>query len=432
MRLLHRLFDVQRATAAERRATAWTAAMFACAMASTFVLRPLRDQFGVDQGPRQMPHLYTITLAVTLVFTPLFWWLIRRRSSRQFVPLALQAFAASMVLWFFGLGAIGDFDWKAPGHRWIGEAFWGFFSAFNVAVPTLVWIHIVEYFRREQGLRLFGLVSVGGTLGAVIGPQLARWLTQGLSLRPAYAAIGSLLLLQATWYCHRRSQRACAAALPGAGIGDQIAPGSALAGLRLLARSPRLLGIAGYMVLLAMVATAFAVAKTQLVGEQVAGARDQLLWFADVETWTQTLTLALQLFTTSRLLRRLPQWLFLCLLPLLGTLGLGALWVWPTALAIGIIEVLRRGGQFALEKPARELLYTPLDLATKHKVKFLLDTVAFRFGDLLGAHYQVTLREYALSSGTVALATVALAIVWAVLGVTLGRRPERAQPAPIA
>jgi AAA family ATP:ADP antiporter len=172
-----------------------------------------------------------------------------------------------------------------------------------------------------------------------------------------------------------------------------------------------------------MVATAFAVAQTQLVGEQVVKAGNQMLWFADVESITQGLTLVLQVTATGHLLRRFPQWSFLCLLPLLAIAGLSALWLFPVTLAVGIVQVLRRGGQFAFEKPARELLYTPFDLETKHKVKFVLDTVAFRFGDLLGAYYQLALREHAPGPGVVLAATIALAAAWIVLGLALGRRP---------
>ena len=95
---LPRSLGLAATTLAERRATLWTAAMFGAALASTFVLRPLRDQFGVDQGAERMPYLYGLTLLVTTVFTPLFWALARGRPSRRFVPIALQAAAASMAL----------------------------------------------------------------------------------------------------------------------------------------------------------------------------------------------------------------------------------------------------------------------------------------------------------------------------------------------
>ncbi|MGE3172064.1 MAG: hypothetical protein AB7O97_05510 [Planctomycetota bacterium] len=438
MHWLWHLLGLRDATGAERRAAFWTAVMFCCALASTFVLRPLRDQFGVDRGVDHMPWLYSLTLAVTVVFTPWFWWLANRMPSRRFVPVALHASAGAMLLLYAALRAVGRYDWSAPGAAWVGEAFWGFYSAFNVAVPTLVWIHAVEHFRREQALRLFGLVGVGGTCGAMLGSYLAGQLPK-LGLEPSAAALASLVLLELTLLAYLRSRRACeamasvqrGAATEVVGEGAHVASRAVSArgllhGLRLLAADRHLLGIAAYMMLLGGVATAFYVAQTELVGEQVRSARAQHGWLAHTEFLGQSLVLSLQLFFTGRLLRRLPAALFLSLLPLLSTVGLGALWLWPTVAAVAVVQILRRGAQYALEKPSREALYTPLELETKHKVKFLLDTVAFRLGDLLGVCFQVyVLRGGRLGAGGILAATIALAAVWAGVGAALGRGSVR-------
>jgi AAA family ATP:ADP antiporter len=136
----------------------------------------------------------------------------------------------------------------------------------------------------------------------------------------------------------------------------------------------------------------------------------------------------LQLFCTGRLLQRWPPALLLVSLPSASLLGLGVLWLAPAVLTINLVQIGRRGAQYAFEKPAREVLYTPLSLATKHKVKFLLDTFAFRLGDLAGAWL-------AVASGAVAWGAAGAALAWIALGVGLGRRrsvPEvraAAQPA---
>ncbi len=428
MQFLIRLLGLTDATSAERRATFWTALMFGAAMASTFVLRPVRDQFGVDRGVEHMPYLYGLTLLVTTAFTPAFWWLASRMPSRRFVPIALHALAASMLIVFGGLSLVGDYDWKAPGAQWVGEAFWGYFSAFNVAVPTLVWVHTVEHFSRRQGLRLFGIVGVGGTSGAVLGSLLAEQIP-ALALPPSAAAIGSLVMLELAFVCYHRSRRACAAMCAESLVqpsSEGTARGGFFGGLALLRRDGHLRAIGGYMMLLAMVASAFAVARTELVGEQVASSRAQHGWLAHTELMSQSLVLALQLFCTGRLLRRLPAAAALVLMPLLNALGLAVLSLSPTVGAIALVTILLRGGQFALEKPSREALYTPLALETKHKVKFLLDTFALRFGDWLGACFQVyVMRRFELSAAWVLTFTVALAVAWASIGFVLGRRADR-------
>jgi len=324
--------------------------MFGFAMASTFVLRPIRDQFGVAQGVERMPYLYGLTLLFTVVVVPLFWWLANRMPSRRFVPIAIQSMAGFMLLLFAGFLVVGQYEWDQPGAVLVGESFWGLFSALNVTLPAVVWIHAVEFFRREQGLRLFGLVGVGGTLGAMLGSILQLAVRE---YAPAAAALVALLLLQGMFLCYLRSRAACESMLeegdPSAASGDRItvARGGILEGLKLLRRDRYLWAIAGYMAMLGMVGTAFYVAQTDLVGH-IERAQDQTGWFAEVDLLGQGAVLVVQLFLTGRLLQRLPPWLFLMLMPALSIVGLGMLSIWPVVSVLGAIQILRRGANYSL------------------------------------------------------------------------------------
>ncbi len=395
--------------------------MFGAGLASTYLLRPLRDQFGVDQGVASLPRLYTWTLVATVVAVPPFWWLANRMASRRFVPIVLHACTALVALLAIGLGAIGEYDWQVVPE--LGEWFWGGYSALNAVVPSLVWIHAVENFRTEQARRVFGLIAVGGTLGAVIGSWLAGTMSNELQLQPWTAALAAAVLLQAMCIAFRRSLRACRELGDGEG---RVADGGVLEGLRVLAHSGRARAIGCYMVLLGTLATAFYAAQTELVGADLANARDQHIWLASVELWAQSLILVLQLFCTARLLQRWPGAVLLVSLPAVSVLGLTALWLAPAMLTINLVQIGRRGAQYAFEKPAREVLYTPLALATKHKVKFLLDTFAFRAGDLAGAWLAVGLRGWQLGPGGIVGVMSFVALLWCVLGIVLGRRRAEA------
>ena len=427
MLLFSRLFGLQDALPVERRAAKWVAAMFCCALASTSLLRPLRDQFGVDQGVEAMPRLYTWTLVATIVAVLPFWWLANRMPSRRFIPVVIGACAVLVLLLAGSLVAIGEYDWKrAP---MLGEWFWGGFSAFNVVVPSLVWIHAVEHFQSQQARRLFGIVAVGATAGAVCGSWLAGFLSKDLGMKPAAAALASVVMLVLMMLAYRRSLPACREL--GAASG-QVATGGVFEGARIVATSGRARAIAVYMVLLGVVATAFAAARIEIFGGSIPRARDQHGLLADVEFWSQTFVLVLQLFCTGRLLQRWPGALLLVSLPIASILGLGALWLAPVLLTINLVDVGRRGAQYAFERPAREVLYTPLSLATKHKVKFLLDTFAFRLGDLGGAWIQLGLLSSGVGVGGTAAVTIVVALAWIALGIVLGRRPRTgaaAQPA---
>ena len=396
--------------------------MFFACLAATFVLRPLRDQFGVDRGVDQLPYLYSLTLLATVFVVLPFWWLANRMSSRRFVPLMLHVFTVGLLMLAFGLSAAGDYEWSAQ--PLLGEAFWGGFNALNVAVPALVWIHAVEHFGRDQARRQFGLIAVGGTLGAVFG----SWGARLLASQPVWCAVvGAAVLLQVAGFAFLRSVRHCRQ-MERSANGSVNAGGGLMEGIGVLCRDGRARSIGVYMVLLGVVATAFYAAQAELVGGEIKSARSQYEWLANKEIITQTFVLLLQVFCTGRLLSAWPAVALLISLPVVSTLGLSVWWLAPTAVGIFCVDVVRRGARFALEKPAREVLYTPFDLATKHKVKFLLDTFAYRLGDLLGALLQVALRRFEIGTGGVVAVTLGFALLSIVVALKLSRGQPSSPP----
>lgn len=419
-----RLLGLRDANRHERTATFWIAVMFFASLASTFLLRPLRSQLGVDRGVEGMPWLYSLTLLATVALVLPFWALADRMPSRRFVPVSLQVGTGALLLLAGGLFVVGDYDWES--HPWIGDAFWGGFSALNVALPALVWIHAVEHFGRQQGKRLFGLIAVGGTLGAVVGSWAAR--LDGVPLW--LFAVVSALLLQGMLLAFRLSLPHCQR-LEGGDTREHHARGGVLEALRIVARDRRALQITCYMMLLGFVATAFEAAQTLLVGDEVKSARAQHGWFADMTLYGNLVVLFLQVFCTGRWMPRTSPVVLLTALPLLSIVGLSVYWLLPTAFAIFCVQVARRGANYAIEKPAREVLYTPLDLATKHKVKFLVDTFAFRLGDWFGALLQAAMHAAALRTASIVAITIVFALVWIVLAWSLGG-DQRARSSPTA
>ncbi len=423
---LRRLLGLQSATRAERRATGWIAVMYFAALAGMFLLRPIRGQLGVARGVEAMPELYSLTLLATVVVVVPFWSLADRMASRRFVPICLNVCTALLLLLAVGFTFVGEHQWQAQ--PWVGKAFWGGFSAMNVAVPALVWIHAVEHYGRSQAKRLFGFVAVGGTLGAMAGSYGVKLPAQlGVEVPLWGFGVAAATLMQVALLAFRRSHRACLE-LDGGDTDRAHAGGGVLQGLAVLARDRRARQISLYVMLVGFVATAFEAAQTELVGAELARAWEQQTFLADVGLWGNALVLFLQVFWTGRLLTRSPASLLLAALPVISVVGLGCYALAPTAAAIFGIQVARRGVNYAVEKPAREVLYTPLGLATKHKVKFLIDTFAYRLGDLFGAVTQVWLRELGLGVGAIVAVTVAFAGAWVLIARSLGR----AQTSPSA
>jgi AAA family ATP:ADP antiporter len=144
--------------------------------------------------------------------------------------------------------------------------------------------------------------------------------------------------------------------------------------------------------------------------------------FARIDLWVNLLTLFTQVFLASRIITRLGLALVLCLMPVLSVLGFGALWAWPTFTVLVLFQVLRRGLHYAVDRPAREVLYIPLGPDEKYKSKPFIDTFIYRSGDLLGTWTPVAVAATALPVGA---AAVTLSGLWLAAGILLGRLQRR-------
>jgi len=99
VRVLRRLVDVR---AGELRAVVASFTFFFFLLSSYFVLRPMRDEVAASSGVNQLPWLFAGTLAVTLIFNPMFSALVVKFPVRRFIPFSYQFFVANMLI-FYGV-----------------------------------------------------------------------------------------------------------------------------------------------------------------------------------------------------------------------------------------------------------------------------------------------------------------------------------------
>lgn len=421
---LLRLLHLREATPAERRATVWTGAAFFCVLFAYYLLRPLRENVGYAFGNDNLFWLFAITFGMTTLLNQPYLALVRRLPSQRFLPYALHGFAASFLVFALlmmggggKLGALGFGDRTGLEYAF----FYSWVTAFSVCGVTLVWVHAVEWFTPARGKRLFGFISVGGTLGAILGSSLSRTLAEQsysmLCLLAALAIEGGVI----AWW---RSLPACRAM---AGRSEGLARGSEgppfLQSLWHVLRTPYLRGILAFVMLASIAATTFYYLRLGFIGEVVPdeGARRALE--ARINFWYNAICLVLQLLATSRALLWLGVATVLCVMPVASGLGFGGLAVWPSVALYAVVEVLRRTLQFAFDKPAREVLYTPLGREDKYVSKAIVDTAGMRGGDLLGAALNGWFATFT-RGGLLAL-LAPLVVVWGSVGFWLGRRCRR-------
>src|SRR3974390_2812348 len=163
------------------RGSLWSFACFFCLLCGYYVLRPLRDEMGVQGGVENLPWLFSATFVVMLAVVPAFGYAASRLPRRRLIPWSYLIFIAS-ILGFYALFSAGI----AP--RAVARAFFVWISVFNLFVVSLFWSLMTDLFRPAQAQRLFGFISAGGSSGALAGPTLTASLA-------AYLGTSGLLLV---------------------------------------------------------------------------------------------------------------------------------------------------------------------------------------------------------------------------------------------
>src|SRR5882724_9575390 len=167
------LTRIARLEEGEIAASLWSFASFFLLLCGYYVLRPLRDEMGVQGGVENLPWLFSATFAAMLGVAPLFGWAAARLPRRRLVPWTYLFFIAN-VLVFYTLFALG----VAPPA--VARAFFVWVSVFNLFAVSLFWSLMADLFRPEQSVRLFGFLSAGGSCGALAGPTLTALLAAPL------------------------------------------------------------------------------------------------------------------------------------------------------------------------------------------------------------------------------------------------------------
>ena len=410
----------------ERRIVGWCWLAIFSVLSSYYIMRPIRDQAGVAGGVNNLQWLFTGTLVAMVLLNIPFAYLVKRLPRSRFIPIAYHFFALNILL-FAGL-----FHWAdAAQIVWVGRIFFIWVSAFNLFVVSVFWQLNVDLFSPEQGKRLFGLIAAGATLGAIVGSAVTASLARHVP--PMVLLLGAVILLEIAVFSVGHLSRLSAAfdrpALAGAVEAAPIG-GSVFAGITRAFGTPYLLNLSVFLLLFAITSTVLYFQQAAIVGRSAGDRGAQTAFFATVDLLVNVLTLVVQLFLSGRIVLVLGVALALSLLPALTIVGFGALALLPTTMAVATFQVVRRAADYAIARPAREVLYTVVPREDRYKAKSVIDTVVYRTGDQIGAWSVALLRAVGLGPAQVSLVVIPVAAGWLINALWLGRRQERLAERP--
>ncbi|MDP7062029.1 MAG: MFS transporter [Planctomycetota bacterium] len=381
-------------------------------MTAYSLLKPLRDEVA-SHHEEAISWLWSGTFLAMLAVVPLFGWASSRYSRRQLVPVVYRFFLVNLLIFYLLQLRLTE---EGPARTSLDFVFYVWVSVFNLFALSLFWSFLADFFRSDQGRRLFGRVMMGATLGAISGPLLVRVLVEWLGA--AHLLIISMVLLEVALWCFRyldRSFDRSSNTEERRALGGRIWDGA-----RTVFHSPYLRQICLYL-LLFLVSGGFLYRLKATFAKEIFEDREaRIAFFANIEIASNTLTLLLQFFVTGQLLQRRGVGFTLMIMPIATMFAFGALGAVTSLTTIAIADILRRAGNYALAKPAREVLFTVVPREQKYKSKSFIDTVIYRGGDS-GVSWMYDLFERALNPSGLAYMVVPFAGLWALSGYRLGR-----------
>lgn len=375
------------------------AVYFFFVLGSYYLVRPVREQLGAAAGGSDvLPWLWTGTFVATLVLTPFYGAIVARYPRRIFIPIAYAFFAIGMI----AFSSIASSEHPSTA---LAIAFYIWVSVFNLFVVAVFWSFMADLFTDVQARRLFGPIGVGGTLGAIAGPTVAKTLVadigvSGLLWLSSGALIAALLCVLLLSHWARRHGRR------DANIAERPMGGGWWAGAKAVWQDPFMRAMAILMLLADVIGTMLYALNSDIARDTLSTAVARTEYFAGIDQAANLLQIVYQLIVAPLLLVRFGPLAAMLLHCAVNVVVLSMVGFMPGAEITMVAMIVSRAGAYGLLQPAREGLYTRVPRELRYKAKAFIDTAIWRAGDVATSFGMNGLR--AIGLGVPAFAAMAV------------------------
>ncbi len=403
-------------------AVAWSFAYFFCVLSSYYIIRPVREEMAVGGGPDTIPYLFIGTFVTMIFATSVFGWVASRYPRRTFLPWVYLFFISNILIFWFVFSQARD---SGEDYVWLGRVFFVWLSVFNLFVVSVFWSFMADIYTREQGRRLFGLITSGGSVGALIGGIITSSLVTNIGFQNLLPISAAVLLVAIfcigrlkDWVHHEHEDE-----IEETVESDKPLGGNPLAGITHLFSSSYFLGIALMSLIASLLGTALYMFRAELIGVAILDPDARILFFSNMNIAANALALLAQMFLVKQVVTRFGIGRSLFLFPLASIIGFAILALDPTLMAVAVLDVVRRGLGFGFAKPSTDMLYSVVTPEEKYKTKNAIDTAIYRGGDVVGT-WSIKFMS-ALGMTGISIVMLPFAIISAIVALWLGRDYKR-------
>ena len=399
----------------ELKATLVSALFVFVLMASYYILRPVRDAMASDWTDSEVSFLWNINFFVSAGIVAVYGFAVSRIKLKSIVPAMYGFFAVTFVGFYFGVASISD-------RVFVDKAFYLWVSVFALFHVSVFWTFMADTFNKGQARRLFGIIGAGASAGALIGPAIPTLFagTLGTKNLMLIASAGLLLVIPLVFYLYHLKSTELGNENLAADTSKAVMGGNWWHGFRAFIADPYLLGIGAFILLYVFIGSFVYFEQKNLLADFTRAERTQIL--AGIDWIVNLLTFGLAFFVTGRIVDKLGMPAGLALMPVLICIGMLILAFAPMLTVLLALQVVRRGGNYGLTRPAREMLYTHVSKEDRFKTKPVIDIVVYRGGDAMsGSLFAILTDKIGLGLAAVALVGSVIAATWAWVGMRLGR-----------
>jgi AAA family ATP:ADP antiporter len=293
----------------------------------------------------------------------------------------------------------------------VGLAFYIWLGIVSLLLTAQFWSYAADIHSEEQGKRLFPIIAIGGSLGAIVGPRIAS-LADTLTLLPlaGFMLIGCLALLNLVErYDGHQPHHIAEEPISGPGGFTLILHDRYLLLIALLLLVANLVNTTGeYILSNAVREHAFALTADKAEQREIIKS-----FYGSFYSWVNTLTFLIQAFLVSRLIEKFGVRRLLFVLPLVVMSAYSAIAIVGGLAIIRAAKVADNSTDYSLWNTLRQTLFLPVPRVAKYKAKAAIDTFFVRAGDLFSALLVgLGLHQLGMHRSSFALANVGLAALW--------------------
>ena len=388
-------------------------------MASYYVLRPVRDAMASDWSDSEVSLLWNLNFFVSAGIVAVYGFAVSRMRLKHIVPAVYAFFATTFILFYAGIGAVAD-------RELIDKTFYLWVSVFALFHVSVFWTLMADTFNKQQAKRVFGFIAAGASAGALVGPAIPALFARqlGTDTLMLIASVALVSVIPLTLYLYRLKRTELDNAGLTADTSKAVMGGHWWHGFRALVSNPYLLGLAAFILLYVFIGSFVYFEQKNLLEPFTRVERTRIL--GGIDLMANLLTFVLAFFATGRIATKLGMPTALALMPVLICAGMLILAFAPVLTVLIALQVFRRGGNYGLTRPAREMLYTHVDEEDRFKTKPVIDIVVYRGGDAVSSTLFAFLTD-AVGLGLAAVAVIgsAIAAAWSWVGIRLGRVFDR-------